>query len=44
LAWRIELTETAAQQLSKLGKAEAQRVTTFLRERIAIANDPRFTG
>lgn len=44
MAWRIELTDTAAKQLSKLGKVEAQRITTFLRQRIAVADDPRFVG
>ena len=42
MTWRVELTETAAKQLSKLGKADAQRVTKFLRERLA--GDPRATG
>ena len=42
MAWRIELTATASRQLSKLGKVEAKRITTFLRERVA--SDPRTTG
>ncbi|HEV2363690.1 MAG TPA: type II toxin-antitoxin system RelE/ParE family toxin [Caulobacteraceae bacterium] len=42
MAWRIELTATAAKQLSKLGRKEAQRITSFLRERAAGA--PRTTG
>ena len=42
MAWRIELTETAAKQLSKLGKVEAKRITAFLRERIV--DDPRISG
>ncbi len=42
MAWRIELTATASKQLSKLGKVEAKRITTFLRERMA--SDPRATG
>ena len=42
LVWRIELTETAAKQLSKIGKVDAKRITTFLRERIA--HDPRASG
>jgi mRNA interferase RelE/StbE len=42
LAWRIELTDTAVKQLSKLGKPEARRITTYLRERIV--DDPRSVG
>ena len=42
MVWRIELTETAAKQLSKLGKMEAKRITAFLRERVVDA--PRATG
>jgi mRNA interferase RelE/StbE len=42
LVWRIELTETAVKQLSKLGKADAKRVMTFLRERVP--DDPRASG
>jgi len=44
LAWRIELTETANKQLAKLDKIEAKRITKFLRERLAILDNPRSTG
>lgn len=44
MAWRIELTETANQQLAKLDKAEARRITKFLRERLAATDNPRNTG
>ena len=44
MAWRIELTETANKQLAKLDKAEARRITIFLRERLAATDDPRNTG
>jgi mRNA interferase RelE/StbE len=44
LAWRIELTETANQQLAKLDKVEARRITKFLRERLAATDNPRNTG
>ena len=44
MAWRIELTATAVKQLSKLDKAEARRITGFLRERLAPLADPRSTG
>ena len=38
MAWRIELTATAAKQLGKLDKHEAKRITRFLRERLASAD------
>jgi mRNA interferase RelE/StbE len=44
LAWRIELTATAAKQLGKLDKGEAKRITNFLRQRLSTADDPRSTG
>ena len=44
MAWRIELTATAVKQLGKLDKAEAKRITTFLRLRLAPLDDPRSTG
>jgi mRNA interferase RelE/StbE len=44
LAWRIELTDTAAKQLSKMGRTEAKRITAFLRERLATMDDPRQVG
>jgi mRNA interferase RelE/StbE len=44
LAWRIDLTETATKQLSKLDKVEAKRITTFLRQRLATLDNPRSTG
>lgn len=42
MVWRIELTQTAAKQLAKLGKVDARRITTFLRERVV--DDPRAAG
>jgi mRNA interferase RelE/StbE len=44
LAWRIELTDTAAKQLSKMGRTEAKRITAFLRERLEPTDDPRQLG
>lgn len=44
MAWRIELTATAAKQLGKLDKSEARRITHFLRQRLSLADDPRSTG
>ena len=44
MAWRIEFTATAAKQLAKLDRVEAKRITSFLRERVVIGDDPRSTG
>jgi len=44
LAWRIELTASAEKSLSKLDRTAAKRITTFLRERVASADDPRSSG
>lgn len=44
MAWQIELTATAARQLSKLDKGEAGRLTSFLRHRLAVNEDPRSLG
>ena len=44
MVWRIELTATAAKQLAKLDKSEARRITNFLRQRLAVLDDPRATG
>jgi mRNA interferase RelE/StbE len=44
LVWRIELTASAEKSLSKLDRTAAKRITTFLRERIASADDPKSSG
>ena len=44
MVWRIDLSDTAKKQLSKLGKTEAKRITTFLRERLGGMEDPRQLG
>lgn len=44
MVWQIDLTESAAKQLSKMDKSEAKRITTFLRQRLAVMDDPRSTG
>lgn len=44
MAWRIELTATAVKQLAKLDKNEAKRITSFLRQRLAVLEGPRSTG
>jgi len=44
LAWTIEFAESAAKQLRKLDPAIARRITSYLRERVASAIDPRSLG
>jgi mRNA interferase RelE/StbE len=44
LTWRIDLTASAVQQLGKLDKSEARRITNFLRQRIATLDNPRTLG
>ena len=44
MIWRIELSDTAVKQLSKLDRPVAQRIRTFLRERVAVLDDPRSLG
>ncbi|MBA3589648.1 type II toxin-antitoxin system RelE/ParE family toxin [Methylibium sp.] len=44
MAWRIELTGTAAKQLGKLDRNDAKRILAFLRERLASHEDPRSLG
>lgn len=44
MAWRIDLSDTATRQLSKIGHPEAKRITAFLRERLEPMDDPRQLG
>jgi mRNA interferase RelE/StbE len=44
LAWRIELDAAAIKELAQLDKPIAQRITAFLRERVAVLDDPRSIG
>jgi mRNA interferase RelE/StbE len=44
LPWAIEFAESAARQLRRLDPATARRITRFLRERLAAAEDPRRLG
>ena len=41
---QIEVSEAAKKQLSKMGRVEAKRVTSFLRLRVASLDDPRLLG
>ena len=44
LAWLIEIGEYAAKDLRKLDTQVARRITAFLRDRIAVLDDPRSIG
>lgn len=44
LAWRIEFEDAALKELAKLDKPVARRILTFLRERVAVLDDPRSIG
>lgn len=44
MAWIIEYTDTAKQQLSKLDKPSARRIMDYMDERIAVLDNPRSTG
>jgi len=44
LAWRIEIAERAARQIKKLDPPEAARIRAYLRNRLALLDDPRQTG
>jgi mRNA interferase RelE/StbE len=44
LAWTIEYSATAEKQLRKLDNQVARRIVTFMRERVANADDPRERG
>ena len=44
MAWNLELSPRAQQQLDKLDKAAARRIVKFLYERVGRLNDPRQIG
>ena len=44
MVWRIDISETAEKQLAKLDRPVAQRIRSFLRERVAVLDDPRSIG
>ena len=43
MAWKVELTDTAAKQLARLDKTQAQRITKY-RRRLMQLEDPRDAG
>jgi mRNA interferase RelE/StbE len=44
LAWTIDYTQAARNQLKKLDKAVARRIADFLDDRVAKQEDPRTLG
>lgn len=44
MAWRIEFEDAALKELAKLDKPIARRIVAFLRERVAVLDDPRTVG
>ncbi len=44
MVWRIEFGDAARNDLSKVDKQIARRITAFLRERVAVLDDPRSIG
>lgn len=44
MAWRIEITDTAKKQLSKLDRQVQLEIVRYLRERIGTDEDPRRYG
>lgn len=44
MAWRVEFEDAALKELAKLDKPVAKRIVTFLRERVAVLDDPRSIG
>lgn len=44
MAWLIEIDDAAKRDLVKLDRQIARRITAFLRERVAVLDDPRSIG
>ena len=44
MAWTIDYTQTARNQLKKLDKTVARRIADFLDDRVAKQEDPRTLG
>jgi mRNA interferase RelE/StbE len=44
LAWPIEFEKEAGKELKKLDKQVARRILKFLRERVAVLDNPRSLG
>ena len=44
MAWEIKFDDASKKDLAKLDKQIAKRITAFLRERVAVLDDPRSIG
>ncbi len=44
MPWQINITETADKQLARLGSEEEKRIRKFLRERLAVSDNPKNLG
>ncbi len=44
MAWRVEVSHTAAKQIAKLDRPMQQQIIRYLRERIEASADPRRFG
>ena len=44
MVWQINVSDTAEKQLAKLDRPVAHRIRSFLRERVALLDDPRSIG
>ncbi len=44
MVWQINVSDTAGKQLAKLDRPVAQRIRSFLRDRVATLDDPRSIG
>ena len=44
MAWKIEFSDSAIQQLRKLDRALSRRILGYLSERVAVLDDPRTVG
>lgn len=44
MVWQIEVSDAAKKHLAKMGRVEAKRITTYLRTRIAVLDNPRQLG
>lgn len=44
MAWKVEVGDAADKELSKLDKQAAVRILKFLKERVAVSENPRMLG
>ncbi|MEJ7137779.1 type II toxin-antitoxin system RelE family toxin [Amphibiibacter pelophylacis] len=44
MAWRIDFDPAARRELARLDPQQSRRVLAFLRERVAVLEDPRSIG